>query len=253
MHSQTAANNSTESLQIAGLAAQQQTRTLAVLQPGYLPWLGFFEQVKRASTFVIYDDVQFDKNGWRNRNRIKGNSGPIWLTVPVHGSTSQKICEVRIDNKLPWRRKHLSSIEMNYKKAPYYELYMPRLKEIFAQDWDFIAELDMVLIEQLCKWLEIGTPLVRSSSLTVAGDRNSKLVNLCKTFNCQTYFSGAAAQDYLDQDLFKGEGIQVEWQDFKHPVYQQMHGEFIPFLSVLDLLLNCGPESKELFSTNQPE
>lgn len=240
-------DSSMEDLQIASLAHPHQTRTLAVLQPGYLPWLGFFEQVKRATVFVVYDDVQFDKNGWRNRNRIKGNSGPIWLTVPVHSSTTKKISEVRIDNKLPWRRKHLSSIELNYKKAMYYEVYIPRLREIFAQDWELIAELDMVLIEQFCKWLGIETTLVRSSSLQVVGDRNGKLVNLCKSFNCQRYFSGASAKDYLDLNLFSFNGIEVEWQDFKHPVYPQMFGEFMPFLSVLDLLLNCGPESKALF------
>lgn len=227
---------------------------VAVLQPGYMPWLGFFEQMSRVDVFVMYDDVQFDKNGWRNRNRIKAVDGPHWLSVPVHASIESKIMDVTIDQRQKWAKKHIGSIEQFYKKAPFREQYLPLLKEILSRDWEKLVDLDMVLIETMKEWLGIRTPLVRSSELAIGGDRNMRLLEICKHYGATRYYSGKAAECYLDGDLFKGNDIEVVFQDFQHPQYAQLHGEFVPYLSAIDLLLNCGPDSKRyLVSNDQKE
>ncbi len=223
----------------------EKDRTLVVLQPGYLPWLGFFDQMLRADTFVLYDDVQFDKNGWRNRNRIKSPTGPHWLTVPVRiNSVSQRIFETEIDNRLPWARKHVGTIKQFYAKAPYLERYLPDLEELLAgQHWERLIDLDVAVTKLLCSWLGVNRQLALSSELGIKGERSRRLVNLCLHFGAREYLSGNAAQSYLDVELFTRHGIEVKWQNYQHPVYPQQHGEFMPYLSTLDLLLNCADDS----------
>ena len=218
--------------------------TLVVLQPGYLPWLGFFDQVYRSDIFVFYDDVQFDKNGWRNRNRIKSPSGPHWLTVPVRvNSLEQRIFETEIDDRQPWARKHLGTIRQFYAKAPYLKRYLPELEEtLMGRRWTRLIDLDVAVIELMCRWLGIERPMLRSSELGLTGERSERLLNICLSQGASRYLSGSAARAYLDTELFAAHGIEVLWQDYQHPVYAQQHGEFIPFLSALDLLLNCGED-----------
>ncbi|HEY6187398.1 MAG TPA: WbqC family protein [Pyrinomonadaceae bacterium] len=220
-------------------------RTLVVLQPGYLPWLGFFDQMRRSDIFVFYDDVQFDKNGWRNRNRIKSPSGPHWLTVPVRvSSLSQRIYETEIDTRQPWARKHLGTIKQFYAKAPYLKRYLPELEELLmGRTWERLIELDVAVIELLCAWLGIKREMARSSELGIEGERSERLLNICLAMGASRYLSGNAAKVYLDTEMFTRHGIEVLWQDYEHPVYPQQHGEFVPFLSALDLVLNCGDES----------
>jgi hypothetical protein len=221
-------------------------QTLVVLQPGYLPWLGFFDQLQRSDIFVFYDDVQFDKNGWRNRNRIKSPGGePHWLTVPVRvGSLSQRIFETEIDDRQPWARKHLGTIKQFYAKAPYLKRYLPELEDVLAgRRWERLIELDVAVTELLCSWLGIRRRFLRSSELGIEGERSERLLNICLAQGARRYLSGNAARAYLDTELFARHGIEVEWQNYEHPVYAQQHGEFVPFLSALDLLLNCGDES----------
>lgn len=226
---------------------RDQIRTLAVLQPGYLPWLGFFDQLSRSDVFVFYDDVQYDKNGWRNRNRIKTPTGPHWLTVPVNVThLGQRICDVEIENRSSWGKKHLGSIRQFYAKTPHFKTYFPVLEDLLQRKWDKIVDLDLVLIEQFMIWFEIKTEIHRSSALDVKGERNERLLNFCLRFDANRYLSGNAAQDYLDVDLFDKNGIEVCWQSYEHPVYPQGAGEFIPYLSALDLLLHCGPSSAEV-------
>jgi hypothetical protein len=226
-------------------------RTLAVLQPGYLPWLGFFDQMQRADVFVYYDDVQFDKNGWRNRNRIKSaKSEPHWLTVPVRvESLSQRIMETEIDNRQPWARKHAGTIRQFYAKAPYLKRYLPELEELLAgRRWDLLIDLDLAVVELFRGWLGIECPTFRASQLGINGERSERLLNLCRHFDANCYLSGNAAQSYLDVDLFARHGVQVEWQNYEHPTYPQQHGPFVPSLSALDLLLNCGDQSASIIA-----
>ena len=217
--------------------------TLVVLQPSYLPWLGYFDQLNRADVFVWYDDVQFDKHGWRNRNRVKGPNGPLWLTVPIlhSGRSTQLICDVEIDNRLPWRRKHLSTIEQLYARAPFLAHVLPPLTEVLEYAWQRLVDLDIATTDWLAEEFGITTTRFRSSMLGIGGDRNERLLNFCRHFGATRYLTGDAARDYLDVGRFEAIGVEIEWHGYDHPTYPQLHAEFIPCLSALDLLLNAGP------------
>jgi hypothetical protein len=225
-------------------------KTLVVLQPGYLPWLGYFDLLSKADVFVHYDDVQFDKHGWRNRNRVKGPKGAIWLTVPVlhHGRGGQSILEVEIDDRRDWRRKHLSTIGQLYAHATFVDSILPRLREIIERPWPRLVDLDLALIDWLAEEIGISTPCYRASQLDIGGDRIERLVNLCEYFGASRYISGNAARDYLDVTRFAAAGIEVVWHDYAHPTYAQQHGKFVPYLSVLDLVLNAGARSLSVLS-----
>jgi hypothetical protein len=224
--------------------------TLVVLQPGYLPWLGYFDLMNKADIFVHYDDVQFDKHGWRNRNRIKGPRGPVWLTVPVlhRGRSGQSLLEVEIDNRQDWRRKHLAAVRQYFARAPFAEAVVPALSGILGKPQSQLIELDLAIIDWLAFELGVSTPRHRSSQLGVAGDRNDRLLNLCRHFGASRYLSGNAARSYLDMARFEAAGVEVVWHDYAHPTYKQLHGAFVPYLSVLDLLLNVGPRSLSVLS-----
>lgn len=247
-----------ESLRFLSAEAEspRPTCTLAVLQPGYLPWLGFFDQVRRADVFVYYDDVQYDKHSWRNRNRVKSTSGePYWLTVPVRhsGLDWPSIGEVEIDRRTPWARKHMGTLRQFYAKAPGAARYLPPLEELLSRPWERLVDLDLALSENLCEWLGLSTPRHRSSELGIGGERTERLVTLCRRFGADRYLTGDAARGYLDTDHFARHGIAVEWQSYRHPVYPQLHGAFVPYLSVVDLLFNCGEESGAILARSGPE
>jgi len=221
--------------------------TIGILQPAYIPWLGFFEQLIKTEAFIIYDDVQFDKHGWRNRNRIKGPNGVQWLTIPVFTKGGpHKINETRINNNTPWIHKHLQSLSTCYKKAKYFFQYFGEIEDILASnEWEFLAELDIAIIKLICRWLEIKTPLYRSSSLNISGNRIERLINICKLFNATRFYEGESGKNYIDVEKFSKENINVTFQHYQHPVYPQLFGPFESHLSVLDLVFNCGPQSKE--------
>jgi hypothetical protein len=217
---------------------------VAVLQPGYLPWLGFFDQLRRSDIFIYYDDVQYDKGGWRNRNRVKSSHGPVWLTVPVrHAGGVQSVNAVRIDERRPWRRKHIDTIAQLYAHAPYIDRYLPPLSDMLLKDWEFVADLDIAVGGLFLEWLGLRRIIHRSSELGIDGERNERLLNICRHFGADRYISGNAAQSYLDVPLFEANGIAVEWQNYRHPEYAQLHGPFEPYLSTLDLVLNVGEAS----------
>jgi hypothetical protein len=216
---------------------------IAILQPSYLPWLGYLDQIARSDAFVFYDDVQYDKNGWRNRNRIRvpGGEGWAWLTIPVQLPTSlPRILEVTSDPRAPWRRKHLAAIRSAYARAPHLDFLDRFFGQLFAGDETRLAEIAIESIRNLMQAFAVSTPLYRSSQLGVGGDRNERLVNICRYFGASHYLSGSAARSYLDIALFERNGITVEWQDYLHPVYQQRYDPFISHLSSLDALLCAG-------------
>lgn len=219
---------------------------IGILQPGYLPWLGFFEQMYKSDVFVIYEDVQYDKHGWRNRNRIKTANGVQWLTVPILVKFEEHplISEVEVDNKQNWRKKHLSAIQQSYSKAPFYKEYAGIFEEAYSRDWEYLIDIDMYFITKLSECLGMGSKkTIRSSTLDATGDRVERLVNMCKMFKADTFYEGAAGRNYLDEKHFAGHGIRLEFQDYRHPVYNQLYGDFVPYLSVIDLLFNHGAES----------
>lgn len=221
-----------------------------MLQPGYLPWLGFFDQMRRCNTFVLYDDVQYDKGGWRNRNRIKANDGPQWLTVPVltKGRLGQRLLDVEIDSRRPWAQTHLRSIRHCYAAAPFVDRYLPELTEVLARPWHRLVELDIELIALMSGWLGLRKNVVRSSEVGIGGSRSERLVDLCIYFGATRYLTGDAARAYLDVSLFAERGIEVEWHGFRHPTYRQQHGDFVPYLSALDLIFNLGDDAIDTLS-----
>jgi hypothetical protein len=224
-------------------------KTCVVLQPGYLPWLGYFEQVHHADVFVHLDDVAFDKHGWRNRNRIKGPDGAQWLTVPVRvsGKEERRIDSVEIDaTQRRWIDKHLQALRTNYGPTPFFEWLYPDLEQTLTRGWTHIADLDIALIELLCTKLGVTSEFHRSSQMQITGDRCERLVAFCQQLGCTHYYSGAAASDYLEPDVFAAAGIDVTFQDYVHPTYPQRYGTFVSHLSVIDLLLNCGPQSRAI-------
>jgi hypothetical protein len=226
---------------------------IAILQPGYLPWLGYFDQELSVDRFVIYDDVQYDRRGWRNRNRIKTPDGPVWLTVPVEqkGKYDQIIRDVKIDNDRPWKKKHLGTIESFYKKAPYFEKLFPELEKILSKDWEYLWEMDVAVAEWLNGVIGISTPITLASELNAVGQKSDRLLDICRKLSATEYYSGAAARHYLDLDLFQREGIAVHFQEYEHPVYPQLYGEFVSHLSALDLVMIVGEESKRIIESGR--
>jgi hypothetical protein len=222
--------------------------TVVILQPGYMPWLGYFDQVRRADVFVHYDDVQFDKHGWRNRNRVKTPEGPAWLTVPVRlgGRGPQLIHDVEIDNRTPWARKHVGTIRHLYARAPFLGECLPPIAELIEARWERLVDLDLALADLLCAMLGVRTTFVRASTLGISGGQTTRLVEICRHFAATRYLAATAARAYLEVERFGDAGIEVEFQDYRHPVYPQLHGAFVPYLSAVDLLLNCGPRSGEV-------
>lgn len=220
----------------------------AIMQPTYLPWLGYFELMADSDCFVYFDDVQFVKKSWQQRNRIKSVTGELMLSVPVlkKGELEQKINQARINNLERWQHKHLASIEKNYAKAPYLDRYLGGLREIYRESHDRLVDLNVSLIEFLRRELGIATPTVFSSDLEPQGGRNQRIVDICRKVGADTLYDAAGAAEILDHGVFAEAGIRLLFQHYRHPVYRQLHGEFIPYLSALDLLLNEGERSAEI-------
>jgi hypothetical protein len=228
---------------------------LSAHQPQYLPYLGYFDKVARADVFVLLDQPQFEKEDWQNRNRIKAAQGPQWLTVPVltKGQSTQSIKHVGINPREDWRRKHWMSLELNYKKAPFWEPYAARLKGVYERPWDSLCELNLELYRLLAALLDVQTSVKIESGLDCPGTGTERLIQLCRSCGADTYLSGAGGKGYMDEALFEQAGIRLLYQHYEHPVYRQQHMKqgFVPYLSVLDLLLNEGPASLTILR-NQP-
>jgi hypothetical protein len=220
-------------------------RTVGILQPGYLPWLGFFEQLYRCDIFVLYDDVQFEKGSWRNRNRIKTPNGPQWLTVPVQLKSRgfPLVKDVTINSSVPWQEKHIKAITQNYSKSPFLRRYSEDLFTILNRPWRLLVDLDIELINWVVKELGISTPMVLSSSLGVQGSGVARLISIIQYLGGNRFYEGSAGRNYIDVDVFEHAGISVDFQEYDHPVYPQLYGDFISHLSIIDLLFNCGPDS----------
>jgi hypothetical protein len=211
--------------------------------------------MRRADVFIYYDDVQYDKHGWRNRNRIKAPTGPHWLSVPVRhaGLGKPRILDIEIDNNNAWARKHIGTLRQYYSRAPFFTRYIEGLDQVFSGEWPRLVDLNLALAARMSDWLGITTTIYRSSELGVEGERSERLLALCQRVGATRYLSGNAAQSYLDVGLFERHGIAVAWQDYQHPVYPQLYGEFVPCLSAIDLLMNCGEESGHILREGSRE
>jgi hypothetical protein len=217
---------------------------LAIHQPHYMPWLGYLAKWAAADVFVFLDTVQYEKNGWQNRNRIKTTAGPRWLTVPVHARLGTPIAEVTLDGAQPWRPRHLHAIEHAYGDAPGFAPHHGSLQRLYETAWTHLAPLAMASAEWLARAVGIMTPARAASSLGVtAGDSTERLIALCGAVGADTYLAGRDGVRYMDAGRFQTAGIRVLYQDYAHPVYAQLHGEFVPNCSALDLLLTHGDDA----------
>ncbi|MBI4489884.1 MAG: WbqC family protein [Deltaproteobacteria bacterium] len=216
-------------------------------QPEFLPWLGFFHKLTLGDLYMIVDNVQFKKKHFENRNRIRTPEGWIWLTVPVqtHGHFTQPINAVCIDNRTPWRRKILRSIELNYQRAPYFSDYWPFFREVFSREWERLTDLNEVLIRGCLEFLDIHVGIVKSSELKVQGHATDLIIQMCKVVKADTYVSGQSGKDYLDTQVVAESNIKLIYQAFQHPEYRQITPPFVPQMSVIDILFNEGEKAKE--------
>lgn len=221
----------------------------AVLQPSYLPWRGYFHQIQKADVFVFYDDVQYDKHGWRNRNRIKTANGPQWLTVPVsaRGNVTDglPIDQVRIADR-KWPGKHLASIRQAYAKAPHTDRCLALIEPLLMGEHERLVDLTIALTEVLADELGIETEFVRSSTLEVGGDRMDRLVGVLERVGATHYISGPAARDYMDEGRLERAGISLEYMEYDYPEYSQLHPPFEPQVSVIDVLAMAGDAAPSL-------
>ena len=218
---------------------------VTIHQPEHMPWLGFFHKINMADMFVVLDNVQFRKNYFQNRNKIRTKDGWQWITVPVKREDLHKpIKDVGVSNEDPrWKRKLLQSIYFNYSKAKFFENYWGDLSSVFDKDHALLADLNIELIRYLLEKLGIDVEIVLASSLDTTGEKGELLLNICKAVGAKTYISGISGRDYLNFDEFKKNNIKIVVQEFHHPIYKQLHEPFIPCMSVIDLLFNYGDES----------
>ena len=226
---------------------------VAIHQPQYLPWLGYFDKIERCDIFVLLDDVQYKKNEWQNRNKIRAARRWQWITVPVRYRFGQMINQVKIDNNVDWRGSHYKSLVINYNKAPYFKDYEPFFKMTYERNWGYLTDINTHFIEYLVKSLGITTKLMRSSQLLTEGQKTERLVEICKKLGADTYLSGQGAREYLDLSQFEEEGIKVLFQDFNHPTYKQVYNNFEPFMSIVDLLFNYEDKSLEVLRGGKVE
>jgi hypothetical protein len=212
---------------------------VAIHQPQYLPWLGYLAKWAAADLFIFLDTVQYEKNGWQNRNCIKTPHGPAWLTVPVHAPLGTPIAAVTLDVRQPWPRRHLRAIEHAYAAAPMFARTHAALAALYAKDWTALAPVAAATATWMARQLEIPAPARFASELGVAAtDPTARLVALCRAVGADTYLAGLDGVKYMDLAQFAAAGIAVRCQRYAHPVYRQRHGAFVPNLSALDLLLN---------------
>jgi hypothetical protein len=223
----------------------------AIHQPNFVPWLGYFYKIAHCDLFIILDDVQFTKNSFINRNRIKTPQGQLWLTLPVEqsGRFGQTISETLVKSKEQIAPKLLRTIQMNYSKAPHFRAWGPQFEEILMKKEHNLADINLEVIRWVCGILGINTPFKRSSELGgIAGESTERLVNICKKVGADTYLSGLGGNNYQEVEMYAQAGLRLVTSPFAHPVYAQPWGEFLPNLSVLDALFNCGGATKDFLN-----
>ncbi len=221
---------------------------LAVMQPTYLPWVGYFDLIDQSDVLVLYDTVQFEKQSWQQRNRIKTAQGPQWLTVPVHQSLGQRIDAVRTNDGTAWRHKHWMALVTNYSKAPFWRDYAPMFEVAYGAKWERLADLNIHLLTEMARAFGLKSNLIRASALPeFPGRKEEPLLGLCEHFGADAYLSPAGARAYLtDDQAFRARGMALEFHAYDHPTWPQLFGPFVSHLSAVDLLMHCGPASADV-------
>ncbi|WP_342612646.1 WbqC family protein [Burkholderia ambifaria] len=223
-----------------------QPKRVAIVQSNYIPWKGYFDLIAATDEFILYDDAQYTRRDWRNRNQIKTPQGVQWLTVPVRvkGRYHQSIRETEIDGT-EWAEQHWTRLRQNYARAPHFARYAPELEALYLHGrHDTLSALNLAMLTWVNRQLGIATRMSSSSAYTLEGDRTDKLLNLCLQAGATEYLSGPAARDYLDESRFAAAQVAVRWFDYPaYPPYAQLWGEFVHGVTVLDVLFHCGPDA----------
>ncbi|PMH28884.1 hypothetical protein BCU71_19285 [Vibrio lentus] len=224
------------------------TKKVAISQSNYIPWKGYFDLIASVDVFVLYDDMQYTKRDWRNRNKIQTANGSQWLTIPVDvkGKYYQKINETLVADQ-SWRRKHWAAISQNYSKATYFKIYEEIFKNLYLESSETsLSKINYEFLKAICNILGIDTKLVFSDEFDLVDGKSERLLGVCKDLNANIYLSGPAAKDYLDEDLFSNEGITVEWIEYaNYPEYSQQYSPFDHYVTVLDLIFNEGTSARD--------
>ena len=219
-------------------------RTVVIEQPNYIPWIGYFDLVAQSDVWIWYDDVQYTKRDWRNRNRIAAGGTAEWLTIPVKttGRFTQQICDVEIDESQSWRRQHLESIRRCYARAPFFETVFAIVETAFAENDRRLADLTIRIGEAIAATLELRPIFVRSSQLPSTGaGREQRLLDLCRDHGGDVYLSGPSARAYLDPASFEAAGVELRYIVYDYPPYPRGSNPFVPNLSIIDALAWLGP------------
>ena len=226
---------------------------LVAHQPEYFPWLGFIAKAQLADVYYIVDTVQYVKEHWHSRNKIRKKDGWLWINTPVLQSKSKILMwpEAKIDNTKPWKRKQLSSIQMCYSRTKYYKEIYAELEEIYSKDYEYLIDFNEQIIKYAFKKFNINIPVYKTSELIkeghdISGIKTDLILNMCKAANAKTFIFGQDGKTYIEEDKFKQSGVEYKFQNFKHPVYKQRHPEFESHMSFIDLLFNYGPNSIEI-------
>lgn len=229
-------------------------KRIAILQSNYIPWKGYFDLIASVDEFLLYDEVQYTRRDWRNRNRIKTPQGLTWLTVPVKvaGRYHQTIRDTEIDGA-DWAERHWRILQQNYQAAPGFEWAAGWLRPLYEKaTFTHLSDLNEQLIRQICEVLGIRTRIIPSSSYTLTQGRTRRLVDLCRQAGATTYVTGPAARGYLDEALFAAEGMRVEWFDYAgFPEYPQFHAPFEHQVSIVDLLFHCADEAPRFLRSHR--
>jgi len=225
----------------------------AIHQPQFMAWTGYFDKMDQADCFILLDTVQYKKNEWQNRNRIKTAQGAQWLTVPVRFRFPARIDEVLVNGDVNWRHKHWQALLTNYTKAPHWEDLREDLEQLYEREWTGLAELNGATISWLRRTLGIETEVRWASQMQeVSEDPTQRLVDLCLAAGADTYLAGADGREYMDLEPFAEAGIKVMFQNYEPAPYDQLFGGFASHLSTLDLVLNCGPVSLAVVRQGRP-
>jgi hypothetical protein len=225
----------------------------AIIQPSYIPWRGYFDQIFKSDIFVFYDDVQYDKHGWRNRNRIKTHQGTQWLTIPVYSAgvviDHAPINQIEIDWQIPWNRKHWNTIQQAYSKAPFFHKYEALLQHFYFDVHDtLLSDFTIELTRSLCDELGIrNTRFIRSSEIEASGHKTDRVIQILTYLGVNHYISGPSARDYIEEDKFNEAGIELEYMDYDYPEYSQLYPPYDPQVSILDLLMMLGTDALKYF------
>lgn len=226
---------------------------VGIHQPMYLPWPGLFDRIYECDVFVLLDNVPYSKNYLINRNKIKTVNGWMWLTVPVltKGCFGQLIKDVQINNATQWQKQHWKSIYYSYIKAPYFSNYAEFFEQVYKREWLYLIEIIEELFAYILKAQRINTTIIKASDLNIGGIKEDLLLNICKTLKADEYLSGPDGKNYLNPELWRENNINVIYHSYHQPEYPQLHGQFVPQMSIIDLLFNCGDESLKILSQNE--